>query len=122
MTWWRRRALEAPTTPQERLQERASAYLDNQLTAPERSAFEAELASSIEAREQLADLQMVREVLAGIGTVRAPRSFALLAPPAPVRAGPRPFEWVTRAATGVAALLFVFVLCSALSAKLFRWE
>jgi len=115
MKWWRpsvsgRRAEEAPSTPVELLQERASAYLDGELTAPERAAFEAELATSEAAREQLDDLRMVRTALAGIGTVRAPRSFALLAPPAPVRTGPRRLEWATRAGTGVAALLFVVAL------------
>ncbi len=46
MTWWWRRAVpEASMTPHERLQERASAYLDGALTASERAEFEAELTS-----------------------------------------------------------------------------
>ena len=116
MMWWRRRALEAPTTPLERLQERASAYIDGELTEAERAAFEAELVSSEVAREQVDDLRQVRLALTGIGTVRAPRSFALLAPPAPVRTGPRRLEWATRAGTGVAALLFVVALTNSSSA------
>lgn len=116
MMWWRRRALEAPTTPLERLQERASAYIDGELTEAERVAFEAELASSEVARDHVDDLRQVRIALAGIGTVRAPRSFALLAPPAPVRVGPRRLEWATRAGTGVAALLFVVALTNSSSA------
>ncbi|MGE3856200.1 MAG: anti-sigma factor, partial [Dehalococcoidia bacterium] len=115
MTWWRFRragqdAAEAATTPLERLQERASAYLDDELTPADRAAFEAELATSEAAREQLDDLRLVRSVLGGVGLVRAPRSFALVAPPAPVRAGPRRLEWATRAGTGIAALLFVAAL------------
>ncbi len=116
MMWWRRRALEAPTTPRERLQERASAYIDGELTEAERVAFEAELASSEVARDHVDDLRQVRTALAGIGTVRAPRSFALLAPPAPVRVGPRRLEWATRVGTGVAALLFVVALTNSSSA------
>ncbi len=116
MMWWRRRALEAPTTPLEWLQERASAYIDGELTEAERVAFEAELASSEVARDHVDDLRQVRIALTGIGTVRAPRSFALLAPPVPIRVGPRRLEWATRAGTGVAALLFVVALTNGSSA------
>ena len=115
--WWRTRDVEAASTPAERLHERASAYLDGELDAAERTEFEAELATSEAVRAYLDDLRLVRGALAAMGTVRAPRSFALLAPPAPLRAGPGRFEWATRAGTGVAALLFVVALANGGSAN-----
>jgi len=116
MLWWRRHAPEAPSTPLERLQERASAYLDGELTFAESAAFEADLAAGDAAWEQLDGMRQVRLALASVGTVRAPRSFALTAPPAPVRSGLGRLEWATRAGTGVAALLFVAALANGRSA------
>lgn len=106
----RQRDLEAPLTPLERLEERLSAFLDGELTDAERSAVEAELAASAEARETLDDLRLVRSALATLDEgVRAPRSFALTAPPAPARpvALMRRFELFVRASAAGAALLFV---------------
>jgi len=99
-------------TPLERLEERLSAYLDGELTSAERSAVEAELAASVEARETLGDLRLVRSALSTLDDVRAPRSFALAAPPARVPAGGslvlmRRLELVVRAGAAGAALLFV---------------
>jgi hypothetical protein len=108
MFWWRRkRDGDTSLTPGEARDERLSRYLDGDLTAQELSAVEAELAADAVAREALEGLSEVRTALASLGEVRAPRSFALAAPPAPVaRSAPR-LEWVMRAATGTAALLFV---------------
>lgn len=106
----RQRDLEAPLTPLERLEERLSAYLDGELTDAERSAVEAELAASAEARETLDDLQLVRSALATLDEgVRAPRSFALTAAPAPARplALMRRLEMFVGAGAAGAALLFV---------------
>ncbi|GMU40715.1 MAG: hypothetical protein AMXMBFR23_15810 [Chloroflexota bacterium] len=106
----RQRDLEAPLTPLERLEERLSAYLDGELTDVERSAVEAELAASAEARETLDDLRLVRSALATLDEgVRAPRSFALTAAPAPARplALMRRLELFVRAGAAGAALLFV---------------
>ena len=99
-------------TPLERLEERLSAYLDGELTSAERSAVEAELEASVEARETLGDLRLVRSALATLDDVRAPRSFALAVPPARVPAGGslalmRRLELVVRASAAGAALLFV---------------
>ena len=99
-------------TPLERLEERLSAYLDGELTSAERSAVEAELEASAEARETLGDLRLVRSALATFDDVRAPRSFALSAPPARVPAGGslvlmRRLELFVRAGAAGAALLFV---------------
>lgn len=91
--------------------ERVSAYLDGWTTDRERAAVERELADDPEAREDLADLRLVRIALATLEMPRAPRSFALLAPPErrPVRLFRR-MEWATRGAAGVAALAFAFAL------------
>ncbi len=95
-------------TPLERLEERLSAYLDGELTPDERSAVEAELAASAETREVLDDLRLVRSALAALDDVRAPRSFALTAPPARVAGGGlmRRLEMFIRASAAGAALLF----------------
>ncbi|PKN81325.1 MAG: hypothetical protein CVU47_07185 [Chloroflexi bacterium HGW-Chloroflexi-9] len=99
-------------TPLERLEERLSAYLDGELTSAERSAVEAELEASAEARETLGDLRLVRSALVTFDDVRAPRSFALAAPPARMPAGGslalmRRLELFVRAGAAGAALLFV---------------
>ncbi|TAJ16281.1 MAG: hypothetical protein EPO65_13560 [Dehalococcoidia bacterium] len=91
--------------------ERLSAYLDGWVTDRERSEVEREMAGDAAAREALHDLRLVRTALSNLETVRAPRSFALTAPPAR-----RPFalfrrlEWATRGAAGLTALAFAFAL------------
>ncbi len=102
-----------PTRAEEARLERLSAYLDGWTTDRERAAVEREIASDDAARADLADLRLVRTALANLEMPRAPRSFALLAPP---RRRPvalfRRMEWATRGAAGVAALAFAFALLS----------
>jgi len=110
MNWWRRRDLAVSASAEELFAERLSAYLDQEDTPAERAALESELASDAPAREALEGLQRVQATLAALGPVRAPRSFALVAPPSPARAGLPSFAWVTRAGAAVSALMLAVVL------------
>lgn len=112
---WPRRAPEddAPSTAQERLEERLSAYLDDELTASERAEVEALLAADPAALETLDDLLMVTTALGALAEVRAPRSFAI--PARPRAAGGslaivRRLELAMRGMAAAAALLFVVAL------------
>lgn len=107
--FWQRRTRETPPTPQERLEERVSAYIDGETDDAERVAIEALLGSDAEARALEADMRMVTTALASLAEVRAPRSFAIVAPPAPAqpRTLMRRLEMATRASAAVAALFFV---------------
>jgi len=127
--WWRRQASDPVPTPQEALDERLSAYLDDEVTDAERAEVEALLASDAGARAYLDDLQHLTSALASLEPVRAPRSFAIPAPtssgaPAALRGVPggvpgagrltavlvRRMEWAMRASAAAAALLFVVAL------------
>ena len=110
MNWRRRRDPLMPASAEELLAERLSAYLDGEDTPAERAALEAELASDAAAREALDGLRRVQETLAALGSVRAPRSFALAAAPASAGTNLPSFAWVTRAGAAVSALLLAVVL------------
>ncbi|MEX2445731.1 MAG: hypothetical protein WD734_00195, partial [Dehalococcoidia bacterium] len=103
-------APEAELTGLEALHVRLSAYLDGEATEAERRAAEAEVAADEDAQAWLDDASLIRETLSALPEHRAPRSFALEAPPASVRRAPGRLEWTSRAATGMAALLFAVVL------------
>jgi hypothetical protein len=111
----RDRADERPATPFEARDEQLSAYLDDALTPAERAEVDAALAGDADLRVQLDGLRTVRTALRSLDEVRAPRSFALTAPPAPGPAAARRFgmprlELATRVATIAAAALFVVAL------------
>ena len=110
MDWWRRRDPVAPVSPADTFDELLSAYADGEVTDAERRQVEAAITTDATARERLDDLRAVRDVFAALGPVRAPRSFAIVAPAAPARASMRGFEWATRVGAAVSALLFAIVL------------
>src|SRR5207253_3138299 len=89
--------------------EQLSAYLDDRLAPEERAALEAAIASDPDARAALAGMRQVREDLAGLGEVRAPRPFTLVAPARPVPGRASRFEFATRIGAVVASLAFVLV-------------
>lgn len=116
MPWRRRREPETTDSPEDLLGERLSAFIDDELTPDERTAVEAELAASEDARAMLDDLQMVREALASLEVVRAPRSFALEAPPERSRSGLfSRLELAMRVSTALAAFAFVVVVAGGAS-------
>lgn len=104
----------APTAD-ERRDELLSAYLDDDLTAPEREELDARLETDVEFRDALDGMRTVRDTLATLEVVRAPRSFAITAPPEPARRGFRPLDLVTRVGAMAAAVAFVAVLAGDLS-------
>ena len=108
--WWRRGRREQPSpTAAEARDERLSAYLDGDWDATDTPALQSQLAADPELLSALDGMRQVREGLSHLGgEVRAPRSFALEAPPAPARL-PR-MELATRLGAAVAALLFAAVL------------
>ncbi len=114
MRGWRRifgrgAAGEPPATPDEARAEQLSAYLDDELSPSERAEVEAALAGDAELRDRLEDLRAVRVALRSLAAVRAPRSFALTAPPVQRRGMPR-LELATRVATAAVAAAFVVAL------------
>ena len=62
---------------EEKRQERLSAYLDNNLTPQERSAFETELEADSGLQASLAQQRLVKENLSALPRQRAPRNFTL---------------------------------------------
>lgn len=97
-------------TLEELRDERLSAYLDGELVAAEAAALERELGEDTALRTELELLRDVRSALRTLGEVRAPRSFALAAPPAPAPRRLIGIELLTPLATAAAGLLLVFVL------------
>lgn len=85
-----------------------SAYLDDALTADERSSFEARLQADAELRRELASLRATVALLRDLPTLRAPRDFTLT--PAMVRP-PRLLIFPATAWTSLAsaAAAFVFI-------------
>ncbi len=63
------------SNPQDNSAELMSAYLDDALAPGESAAVEEMLAASPEAREELEDLRKLVQLVAGLGTVEAPRDF-----------------------------------------------
>lgn len=101
-------------TPDERRDELLSAYLDDDLTAAERAELDARLKTDAALRDAFEGMQTVRDTLATLEVVRAPRSFAITAP-APAARRFRPFDLVARGGAMVAAVAFVVVLAGDLS-------
>ncbi len=103
-------------TPAERRDELLSAYLDDDLPAAERADLEARLETDASLRDALAGMRTVRDTLATLEVVRAPRSFAIAAPPSPeARRGFRPVDIAARFGAMAAAVAFVAVLAGDLS-------
>ncbi|MQA00435.1 MAG: hypothetical protein GEU80_14090 [Dehalococcoidia bacterium] len=98
-------------TPQQLRDERLSAFLDDELTADQRAAVEAELAADASMRAELEELRGVQQMLASLGEVRAPRPFTLAAAPARAsmarRLGFARLEWAMRVGTGIAGIAFL---------------
>jgi len=106
-----RRAVDAPPTPAERLDELLSAYLDDALTAAEQLELDARLAADPSARTALDGMRLVKDTLATLEVVPAPRSFAILAPPVPAaRRGLGRFDLIARVGAMTAAVAIVAVL------------
>ncbi|MEX1022995.1 MAG: zf-HC2 domain-containing protein [Dehalococcoidia bacterium] len=107
---------ETPSTPQERLEELLSAYLDGEVTAAEATEVEAALEADPAARDTLEALRTMTSAFASLGEVRAPRSFAIPAAPTVAATGPlatfRSIEVFMRASAAVAALFFVVAVAT----------
>ncbi len=102
-----------------RLREQLSAYIDDELSPPERFEVEHHLETCLECREELDDLQTIARATSLLPEVSAPRSFILapspaVAPPAatrpleaaaPARSRQIPWFLLGWGAAGVAALL-----------------
>ena len=89
--------------------ERLSAYLDDDLTADDRAAVEAELLSDDTLRDELAGMRAVTGALASLEPVRAPRPFTLEAAPAPA-GRPRILDLGLQLGAALSALLLVVVI------------
>ena len=101
----------------ERDYETLSAYVDDQLSARERSAFEARLADDRDLRLALKALRQDKLLLRKLPALRAPRNFTLTrAQAAAIRPARRPGIWAglpfnaMRLATGLASLAFATLL------------
>jgi len=107
---------DAIPTEAERRDELLSAYLDADLTSAERDQLDARLATDTDLRDALEGMRLVRDTLATLEPARAPRSFAITAPPVPQprRAFGR-LDLVTRIGAMTAAVAFVVVLAGDLT-------
>ena len=109
-------AVEPALTESELRDDELSAYLDGELAPEAVRSLEARLASDADLTEALDGLRVVRDTLATLEVVRAPRSFALPAQPAPERpAGFGRLDLLARLGAMTAAVAFVVVLASDLS-------
>lgn len=89
--------------------ERLSAYIDDDLTAEERTALEAELGQDTTLRDDLAGMRAVTAALGELEPVRAPRPFTLEAAPAPSRR-PRFVDFGLQLGAALSALLLVVAI------------
>ncbi len=108
MDWFREKRKSAEM----RREERSTAYVDGQLSAAERTRFEAEMAEDERLQADVAALQQVKSALSNLPTQPVPHNF-LLDPaayrkPAPAY-GARAYP-VLRGATALAALVFIFAM------------
>lgn len=116
MKWWKRQngQLEVGPDADAVRDELLSAFLDDELDPAEAEALASELAGDAELRDALEGMRQVKSALGAFGEVRAPRSFALSAPPAPApalsRGGLSRLELGTRIGAAVAAVAFMLVL------------
>lgn len=109
---------DAPPSARELRDERLSASLDDVLTAEELAALDAELAADPDLRADLDGLRQVTSLLASLEIERAPRSFALAAPPPAGSAARARFgrlELLVRAGAATAVVAFVVVLAGDLA-------
>ena len=106
----RNRDNDPPLSEADRRDLQLSEYLDGDLSAEERSALETTLATDPQLTDALDGMRHVRDSLASLDPVRAPRSFAIEAPPLPARAGFGRFELVARFGAVAAAVAFAAVL------------
>ena len=100
----------APATAAELRDERLSAYLDGEFAAADAAALERELAADAALRAEFEALRDVRLALRSLGEVRAPRSFALAAPPAAEGRRLIGIQLLTPLATVAAGLALLVVL------------
>ncbi len=112
--------IEAAPTVAQRQDELLSGYLDNDLAPAVREELEVRLATEADLRESLAGMRLVRDTLRTLEPVRAPRSFAIAAPPvrAPQRGFARGFgrlDLAARFGAMAAVVAFVVVLAGDLS-------
>jgi hypothetical protein len=95
-----------------------SAYLDDELLASARAAFEARLAQEADLGDELEQLRIIRMAVQALPELRAPRRFTLTpqmlgqaaAPPARRALRPRPNWWAGAAAALVVTVVGVGVL------------
>ncbi len=106
------RDTDPPLSEADRRDLQLSSYLDGDLSAADRDALEAQLRDQPQLADALDGMRQIRDTLATLETVRAPRSFVLEAPPAPAtrRAGSGRFELVARFGAVAAAVAFAAVL------------
>lgn len=97
---------------EEKRQELIHAYVDGELSAPERRDFERELNSDADLRAEIEQLRGLKASMRSLPRRRVPRSFALdparFGKPAPNRMGQA--YPLLRTATAVAALMFIVAL------------
>ena len=108
----RRRDNDPPLSEADRRDLQLSAYLDGDLPAADHDALQTALDTDPELNDALDGMRQVRDSLASLQTVRAPRSFAIEASPAsaPARSGFGRFELVARFGAVAAAVAFAAVL------------
>lgn len=99
---------EADRGASEARDERLSAYLDGDWSATETPALQSDLAADPELASALSGMRQVRDALAALGEVRAPRPFTLEAVPAPPAASR--LELASRVGAAAAAVALVVVL------------
>jgi anti-sigma factor RsiW len=105
-----------------------SAYLDGELTDPERAAVDAQLESSTEWRDELAEVRAARDALRELPERNAPEGFwdsvharvvadvepegddDVVVPIAAARSARRRWGWVAASAAAVAAVVAVIVV------------
>ena len=98
-------------TEAEKQQETLSAYLDNGLTPAEREEFEAKLSTDTALQASLEAQRLVKENIGQLPRMRAPRNFTLDPAAYGRPASDTAFRLypVMRAATALAAVLFIFL-------------
>lgn len=114
MRWWRRQGGQTDAQPDALAarDELLSAFLDGELDPAEARSLSSELTTDPELRAALEGMREIKSALGSLGEVRAPRSFALAAPPVPARRGLGRVELGARVGAVAAAVAFVAVIGS----------
>lgn len=112
--WWRKPASDAAPSTGDLRDERLSAYLDGDLAPTSAAELEAEMERDPELTAALDGMRRVRDGLATLRDVRAPRSFALAAAPSRT-ARWRSFEWALRG--GTVAMTAAFAIAVTIDAN-----